>query len=249
MFATRIAIQALSLCMQFKTCCIPVSVSSYSTDFSADESPISEGGNWILPATDTYTNPPLTSGGSAFGNQNASSTNDSIAILNPARFTLGSHQIILATVVKTGSTDLGLELEVHLSSSSPSSTEIYSYEGVMVPGAGIGAIDFVKWRGAQGTYFVLPHTNGTDGVPHNSIEHLDKFRFEITGDASLRTLTCTQYKASEGYATGYLITQCDDTTAISAMAPFTTGTCGIGGDNGGSQYLNCGISRYEMTSS
>ena len=207
----------------------------FSTNFSTDENPISEGGAWVAPATGSWTTRVRTTGGNAFCDPASSGFNDCVAILQDQ--TYYKDQVAEATLYLSGGALGSNETELILCATY-NSTQIFLYECLFLF-ASTGVL-IVKWQGNQGTITVLPFTNGTAGGYVGSVLPSDGtvFRCEVTGDASLRTIKI--------YQDNTLIAQADDSVAISGDAPYITGAPGIAFDNAGAQQGAVGWKDYSV---
>ena len=230
---------------------------SYSTDFPLTENPVSEDGIWVAPSGSVWTKRMRTSGGILLPDPDAASYDDCLAVLDPTKFNLGPTQTITWTAFVGGAMG-DSEFETHLRTAADTTpiadgTKLFTYECTVVGNNNSG---FAKWFGVQGDFVILPFTSDTNGVPHDGIENGDKFQVSISG-TSLVTIQIHHKKASEGFATSYLISECQDSTAISAslgvpsafQSPYQSGTCGHGGDNVGAQAGNFGASHTDIATS
>lgn len=217
----------------------PSTAGSFSTTFPATENPISEGGVWQTTDASNFSTwnfPPFTSGGRAFGHASALSANDCVAFLKPSVGILPT-QTITGVLFYNGGAVGACECELH-GRSSWGATTINSYEVDLVFASNFVAL--VKWTGTQGSFFVLPYTNGTTGAmppPTNG----DSWVVQIVGLGSTVTITAK--------LNGVLIAQADDTTVISGSAPYLSGSSGIGFDDGATENQNLGWESYSVTSS
>lgn len=196
---------------------------SYSTNFPANENPISESGNWTNTVSNTWSAPVSTTGGHAVG-LGSTGVNDSIAMLVG---NYGRDQTISATVYRGGSSGAA-ELELHLRMTMiPGSTDkINTYEIDIVPS--LAWVVVAKWQGAQGAYANLG--TGTIG----SVNDGDVFTASAIGPVNNTVFTVTK--------NGATILTVSDTSA------YVTGNPGIGFDAGSSSDgANFGWKAYSVT--
>jgi len=211
---------------------------SYSTNFSANENPISEGGNWTRPGSSVFTNDMFTTGGRAFGAAAASGTNDAVACLVGAYL---PNQDITGVFYSNGGAIGATEVELH-SNVAFTSTTIRLYETDVINGQ---SVNLVKWKGAQSDIFIFSFEAGTTGVAvTGSFLNGDEIRMLVTGLAASRLIQV--YHRRPGVFASTLIAQTHDTAAISGDAPLITGTPGMGGDNGGANFQNIGWDSYSV---
>jgi hypothetical protein len=205
------------------TPCPTASGSGYSTNFPASENPLSEGGNWVSPASGVWRKTMRSSGGvGAFGDPASVGVDDSVSVLTASGYL--KDQTITAVVHKAAGDPGATELELHLRLSF-NATQIFTYEVDLIP----NGLNIAKWTGNQGSYLVLPLTSGTNGVFATPLQDGDVFVATISGDSSLSTITVTQ--------NGTLIARANDSAAISGSAAYVSGNPGIGGDNATSANL------------
>jgi hypothetical protein len=143
---------------------------TYSTNFPASESPISEGGRWLNGGTDgiDWSNVWTTSG-QAIGHQVSASYTDATAILKGS---WGPNQQVTATVFNSGTLNdnCGSEVEMRLRTSiSAHNNHGYeiSYAVSQAPGA---YLIIVRWNGALGDFTYLLRKEGTQyGVKNGDV--------------------------------------------------------------------------------
>lgn len=216
---------------------------NFFTDFPANETPISEGGNWTRPGPSVFTNGMFTLGGRAFGAAAASGTNDAVACLVGAYL---PNQDITAVFYENGGTIGAAEIELHLNVTF-NSTDIHLYECDMINGQ---SVNLVKWQGPQSSIFIFTLEAGTTGnAVTGSFINGDEVRFRSTGLAANRLLQVYHRRPGGGGFASTLIAQTHDTTAISGDAPLIAGTPGMGGDNGGANFLNLGWESFSVVTS
>jgi chitodextrinase len=196
---------------------------SYATFFPGSENPLSEGGNWVSPASGVWHKTMRSIGGvGAFGDPAAYGLDDSVSVLTGSGYL--KDQTITAAVHKVAGDPGATELELHLRLSF-NATQIFTYEVDLIP----NGLNIAKWTGNQGSYLLLPLINGTNGVFATPLQDGDVFVATISGDSSLSTITVTQ--------NGTLIARANDSAAISGSAAYVSGNPGIGGDNATSANL------------
>ena len=179
---------------------------TYTTNFSATENPISEGGNWINGGAVglDWANVRTTSG-LAYGTQGGSGAyDDTAAILSG---TWGPDQSVQATVYTTNqsSDPVYEEVEFRLRSSISAHSNT-GYEITFRCLYGSGYVQIVRWNGALGSFTYI--TNAATG-PYNGIQTGDVLSATITGNLII------------GYVNGIEVIRGTDST-------YTTGNPGIG---------------------
>jgi hypothetical protein len=175
---------------------------SYTTNFPATESPISEGGNWTNTVSGTWNNPVSTVGGSpghAVG-LNSTGFNDSIAMLTGS-FT-ADQKVTVTAFRGTGSIGAAeIELLLRMTMVPGSPDKVFTYEIDVIPA--LSSIVIVRWNGPQGNF-----TNLNSG-PISTINDGDVIEATVTGPANavaitvkLNGITIVTASDSAGYATG-----------------------------------------------
>lgn len=197
-------------------------VTSYSTTFTGNENPLSEGGKWIQPVPSIFTNAVQKSGGFAIDGGTATGFNDAVATLVYGTWT---GNLRLTSTLHIGGAIGAAEVEFHCNTTY-NATQLFLYETDFTNGGMIG----VKWLGDQSSIFILPATGGLGGwvgsVPPSNGDIIIQ---ERTDNGTVVTINVWQ-KIS-GVST--LVYQYKDSLAISGTAPYLTGQPGIGFDNGG----------------
>ena len=197
------------------------SASSYSTNFDATESPISQGGAWHR-ANNTIWTDVDTANGIAFGTNGARDTyDDSYALLSG----FGPDQTATAVIARSPALNTSIDHEVELLLRfTDGPTTAQGYECLLTF---FGNVQIVRWNGALGDFTVLP-TTGPGSV--GNIASGDVFKATIVGNTI------------SAYVNGTLIAQATDSV-------YTSGQPGIGFfTRPGGNSANFGITSYSVTS-
>lgn len=159
----------------------------YSTLFNATENPLSESGNWLNGKTYGINNQDIqTSSGNACAtaiNNPAGPFDDSIAILNPAKFAIGANQLVTVTVARTGGY------------TPTNNHEINGFlRGTIIPGVGIKGYEInlslkgdygfiVRWEGTTNT--LLSSFTSLTSISHPVLNDGDVIEYSVTGTTIL----------------------------------------------------------------
>jgi hypothetical protein len=194
------------------TCVMGTPASSYTTDFSRVETPISEGGAWVRLTT-SYWHDVKTSGGNAMATANASADrsrfDDSYARLSGS---WGPNQQLEATIYKGSA--LSGEVELNLRCSDTVST-VNLYECTFNIG---GQAAIARWNGTAGNFTILADT-GSGLQDPGGLEDGDKVRARIVGQ------TITMWFARRASPTNWVLV---GSITDNSSQRITTGSPGIG---------------------
>lgn len=200
---------------------------SYSTSFPASQTPVSEGGNWILPWPAQFpTGMNSIAGVGAFGDAASSGFQDSVSTLVGTNY--GPTQVFDCVVAITGGYGAA-EVEIHARTTFDTS-HIYLYEIDIIPAA--TRIDLVRWNGGFGDVSLL--NTGTLGAVADG----DHFTVSVTNSGSDVLITAAHK--------GVTIVSVTDTAP---NARYLAGNPGMGGDIGGSGSPNIGWKSYSVVTS
>ena len=138
------------------TTCPTVSTGTFSTNFSAIENPLSEGGKWINgKAVGIDWNDAQSVPGKAYASAIASGYNDDIAILNT---TFASNQYAQGTVSRVSGYSPGVSHEIELLLRFRITA--HNARGYEVLWGQSGELNIVRWNGPLGDYTPLGATTG-----------------------------------------------------------------------------------------
>lgn len=206
----------------------PSTGSSYSTNFSVTENPISEGGKWIsgkavgLDWSDVATSPGFaygTESGVAAGSQKF---DDSTAILTGV---WGSDHSVEATVYSVNQNDaISQEVEIRLRSALSAHRNTGYEINFRCSKTDKAYMEIVRWNGSVGDFTYLLHKDGSQyGV--------------TTGDVVKATIIGNKITV---YINGSQVAQTTDntfTTGNPGMGFYLLGTTGVNQDYGFSHFM------------
>lgn len=205
----------------------PSQYASYATSFPASQTPVSEGGNWIMPVPSQFnTGMNSIAGVGAYGDAASSGFNDSVATLVGTHY--GPTQVFSAVVSIKGAYGAA-EVELHARTTFDSSN-LYLYEFDIIPAA--TRIDLVRWNGIQGDVTFM--ATGTLGV---------------VADGDLFTASVTTVGADVALTIAHKGVTIVSFTDIAPNARYLGGNPGMGGDIGGSGSANIGWKSYSVVTS
>lgn len=146
---------------------------SYSTNFPLTEGTISEGGIWLAPPTGWTS--VTTTPGDAFGTQTAHTPppfDDSVAIINPARYSFGANQSVQCVMHAAGTIPgtRAQEVEIELRATQGSNTlSLYEVDIKIT-----GAINLVRWNGALNDFtFIDQNVNTNVTIADGAVWYAD----------------------------------------------------------------------------
>jgi hypothetical protein len=160
------------------TNCAIVSGSSYSTNFTSTENPISDGGKWINgKSVGVDWNNVQCGGGKAYATAIATGYNDDIAILNTS-FT--ANQYAQGTVSRASGYSPGVSHEIELLLRFQITAR--NARGYEILWGVTGELNLVRWNGPVGNYTPFGDAGGGYGPNVGAARDGDVVRAEITGN-------------------------------------------------------------------